>query len=190
MCQYFRICVSISEYALHGQKPQVFYMHLWINLFYKCVNSALVTKDQSEVVETITEPMEMLQLQRIVFLGIPVSSFTLTNCSIESWKKWVEESYLFWYLGEHINKAILSCRDWKPQAESHSEWARHNSGMPLSAKMISHEWDGLVQLPLVSSSLATITHLIKTSYTACSRMCLKCHWTRQVTWNPCVVEVL
>lgn len=190
MCQYFRICVSISEYALHGQKPQVFYMHLWINLFYKCVNSALVTKDQSEVVETITEPMEMLQLQRIVFLGIPASSFTLTNCSIESWKNWAEESYLFWYLGEHINKAILSCRDWKPQAESHSEWARHNSGMPLSAKMISHEWDGLVQLPLVSSSLATITHLIKTFYTACSRMCLKCHWTRQVTWNPCVVEVL
>lgn len=38
------------------------------------------------------------------------------------------------------------------------------------AEMISPQRDGLVQLPLLNSSLATITHLIKTSHTACSRM--------------------
>lgn len=54
-----------------------------MNLFHECINNALVTKHRSEVVEPVTEPMGILQLQGIIFLGLS-TSLMLTNHSIES----------------------------------------------------------------------------------------------------------
>lgn len=98
MWQYFRICITWT-------KNQGFVIDTCeLTFFHKCVNNALVTRDRSEVVESATELMEILQLQRTIFLGLS-ASLALTNCSIESWKNWAEESYLSWCLGECISKA-------------------------------------------------------------------------------------
>lgn len=56
---------------------------------------------------------------------------------------------------------------------------------PSGIKMISPKWDGLVQLPLANSSLGAITHLIKTSHTACSRM-----WPQVSPRQPASIDTL
>lgn len=108
------LCGSISEYVSYiiWIKTQGYVIYPYeLTFFYERVNDALVTRDRSEVVEPVSEHIEMLQLQRI--LGVS-ASLALRNHSIKSWKNWTEWSYLSWYLGEYISKE--SC---PTETESH-----------------------------------------------------------------------
>lgn len=82
------MCGNISEYKLHGgkneQKKQGFVIYIGESTFFQeCVNNVVATRDRSEAVVPITEPVEMLQLQRIVFPGLSTPP-SVTNCGIKA----------------------------------------------------------------------------------------------------------
>lgn len=47
------------------------------------MNNVVATRDRSEAVVPITEPVEMLQLQRIVFPGLSTPP-AVTNCGLKA----------------------------------------------------------------------------------------------------------
>lgn len=47
------------------------------------MNNVVATRDRSEALEPTSEPMEMLQFQRIVFPGLPTNCGTKASISLE-----------------------------------------------------------------------------------------------------------
>lgn len=105
---------NISKYKSHGKKKKgkkagIFNTYWWINIFLgKCEWCC----GKSEAVEPISEPMEMLQPQRIL-RAVP------SPCPDKLW----HPSFHQPGRNELSRVSCLGDRDWKPQAESGCEWS-------------------------------------------------------------------